>query len=85
MAKWQLQEAKARLSEVVRRAGTDGPQTITYRGKDSVVVVAAGEYERLVGRKKSFVDFLLSIPKLDEDALRAINRRDRRPARRVDL
>ncbi len=85
MAKWQLQEAKARLSELVRRAGTDGPQTITHRGKESVVVMAADEYKRLVGRKKSFVEFLLSVPKLDDEALREINRRDRRPARRIDL
>lgn len=39
--RWQLQEAKNRLSEVVRRAMTDGPQTITLHGKDAVVVTRA--------------------------------------------
>ena len=44
--RWQLQEAKNRLSEVVRLAQSDGPQTITVRGEDAVVVVSASEYRR---------------------------------------
>jgi prevent-host-death family protein len=44
---WQLQEAKNRLSEVVRAAQDRGPQTITVRGKDAVVVMSAEEYERV--------------------------------------
>lgn len=44
---WQLQEAKNRLSEVVRAAQDRGPQTITVRGKDAVVVMSAEEYEGL--------------------------------------
>jgi antitoxin Phd len=44
--RWQLQEAKNKLSEVVRRAQTEGPQTITVRGEDAVVVVASDEYSR---------------------------------------
>jgi hypothetical protein len=32
---WQLQEAKARLSEVVRRAVDEGPQHVSVRGADS--------------------------------------------------
>ena len=35
--KWQLQEAQDRLSEVVRRAREEGPQTITLQGDDAVV------------------------------------------------
>jgi prevent-host-death family protein len=38
--RWQLQDAKNKLSEVVRRALEEGPQTITVRGKDTVVVSA---------------------------------------------
>ncbi len=38
-ATWQLQEAKNKLSEVIRRARDEGPQTITVRGADAVVVV----------------------------------------------
>lgn len=44
---WKLQDAKARLSEVVRRARTKGPQRVTLHGKDAVVVVAAEEFARM--------------------------------------
>lgn len=44
-ATWQLQEAKNKLSEVIRRAREEGPQTITVRGEDAVVVVQAEMYE----------------------------------------
>ena len=44
---WQLQEAKACFSEVVRRA-QDRPQRVTLRGKDAVVVVSADYFERML-------------------------------------
>jgi antitoxin Phd len=44
VTKWQLQEAKNRLSEVVRKAREERPQGITLRGSDAAVVVAADEY-----------------------------------------
>ena len=37
--RWRLQDAKARLSELVRDARTNGPQTVTLHGRDAVVVV----------------------------------------------
>jgi prevent-host-death family protein len=46
---WPLQEAKARFSELVRRARRDGPQHVTVRGQEEVVVVAAEEFRRLKG------------------------------------
>jgi len=46
---WKLEAAKARLSEVVRQARDDGPQTITVRGRDAVVIVSAEQYRRLTG------------------------------------
>src|SRR3546814_3753352 len=45
---WKLEDAKARFSEVVRRARSDGPQRVSVRGKDAVVVVSAEEFERLL-------------------------------------
>ena len=45
--RWQLQEAKARFSEVVRAARKSGPQRVTLHGRDAVVVLAADEYARL--------------------------------------
>jgi antitoxin Phd len=47
-ATWRLEEAKARFSEVVRRARTDGPQRVTVRGQDAVVVIAVEELARLL-------------------------------------
>lgn len=44
---WQLQEAKNRLSEVVRAARTKGPQVITVRGKEAVAMVSIEELRRL--------------------------------------
>jgi prevent-host-death family protein len=43
---WKLQDAKARFSELVRRAQSEGPQRVTVHGKDAVVVVSAGEYAK---------------------------------------
>jgi len=47
---WQLQTAKARFSEVFRRARTEGPQLITRQGKESVVMISDVQYDQLVGR-----------------------------------
>ena len=57
---WSLETAKARFSEVVRRARSDGPQHVTVRGRDSVVVISTSEYDRLTGSgpKTPFVDFM---------------------------
>jgi antitoxin Phd len=53
---WRLEEAKARLSEVVRRAGSEGPQRVTVRGRAAAVVLSAEEYERLSGPGRSLAD-----------------------------
>lgn len=44
---WKLEDAKARFSEVVRRAQSEGPQRVTVRGQPAVVVIDAAELERL--------------------------------------
>ena len=46
---WLLQDAKARFSELVRRARSEGPQHVTVHGRDEVVVIAAEEFRRLKG------------------------------------
>jgi len=46
---WALQDAKARFSEVVRKAKTEGPQKITVHGREEVVVVSVEEYRRVKG------------------------------------
>jgi len=82
---WQVQTAKARFSEVFRKARTEGPQRITRQGREAVVMVAEEQYERLVGKSrqpKSLVEFLRASPLvgLDLDLTR-----DRSPARDLDL
>ncbi|MBI5479905.1 MAG: type II toxin-antitoxin system Phd/YefM family antitoxin [Deltaproteobacteria bacterium] len=63
MAKrWQLQEAKARLSAVVKTAEREGPQEITVHGKATAVLVSARTYARLARPRLPFVDFLRRSP-----------------------
>lgn len=45
---WKLEDAKAKFSEVVRRANATGPQHVTVRGKEEAVVISARDYHRLV-------------------------------------
>lgn len=60
---WQLAEAKNKLSEVMSRALTDGPQWI--RRRDQVVVVLSeSDYQRLTGERETLTDYLLSGPDL---------------------
>ena len=60
--RWQLQEAKNRLSEVVKKAREDGPQIITVHGTDAVVMVDADQYRKLSRRKGTLVDFFRRSP-----------------------
>lgn len=46
---WMLQHAKARFSELIRRARSEGPQHVTVHGRDEVVVIFAEEFRRLTG------------------------------------
>jgi len=63
-AAWRLQDAKARFSEVVRRAREDGPQRVTLHGKDAVVIVDAETYDRDRSRRtgQGLVDILAASP-----------------------
>ena len=63
---WQVQEAKQRFSELIRRAVAEGPQVVTRRGEAIAVVVSAEEYRRLHGERLDFKEFLLSGPDLGD-------------------
>lgn len=65
--RWQLQEAKNRLSEVITQALEQGPQTITRRGVEVAVVVSVAEYNRLTTPRTSLVDFFRSSPLCETD------------------
>ncbi|HYI24686.1 MAG TPA: type II toxin-antitoxin system prevent-host-death family antitoxin [Thermomicrobiales bacterium] len=64
---WKLAEAKNKLSEVVSLARDEGPQFVTRRDEEYVVMTKE-EYLRLTGEKptKTFVEHLLSMPKGDD-------------------
>lgn len=59
---WQLQEAKARLSELVRLAQRSGPQTITVRGEHPVVVISRRELDRMTAKRPGFWAFMSASP-----------------------
>jgi antitoxin Phd len=79
---WKLEDAKARFSELVRRAHDEGPQAVTVRGRPAVVIVDADEYERLAAPAPElpFVGFLES---LDLEGLDLTRERDE--GREVEL
>lgn len=59
---WQLQEAKNRLSAVVEEALQHGPQIITRRGREAVVVLSVKEYKKMTQSEGNLVDFFSSSP-----------------------
>jgi prevent-host-death family protein len=63
MHTWQLQEAKSRFSEIVERSLTEGPQMVTRRGVEAVVILAADEYRRISGQTPRLMDCLLNAPR----------------------
>jgi len=54
---WTAADAKARFSEVLDRALSEGPQTITRSGKPAVVIVASEEWTRKTRRTENLADF----------------------------
>jgi prevent-host-death family protein len=82
---WQVQTAKAKFSELFRRARAEGPQHIKRQGKEGVVMISEEEYQQLTSKSrqpKSLVQFFRQSPlagiKLDLD-------RGHDPDRNVDL
>jgi prevent-host-death family protein len=83
LERWKLEDAKARFSEVVRRAGTAGPQLVTVRGREAAVIIAPEEYEQLLPRPKGHQPLLrflqgLGLGKIEID-------RDRDTGREIAL
>jgi prevent-host-death family protein len=79
---WTIAEAKAKFSEVVEKAQSDGPQTITRRGRTAVVVVAAEEWDRKTKRSGNLAEFFASSP-LRGSGIKITRRKDK--PRKVDL
>ena len=74
LTRWDQQVAKAKFSEVVRRARSEGPQLVTTRGAKPVVIVPAEDYFALLAKRKMTFDDLL----MPGDGLETV--RDNTPA-----
>ena len=82
MRRWQLQEAKAKFSEVVKLANKEGPQEITMRGQPTAILMSLDDFEKIREKKPSLVSLMRSSP------LVGINmdlQRDQSPARNISL
>lgn len=64
---WQVQEAKQRFSEVLRRAHDEGPQVVTKHGKEVAVVMDIAEYNRMRERRPTIKEVLLGGPPWDDE------------------
>jgi antitoxin Phd len=80
---WELEDAGARLSEVVRRARSEGPQRVTVRGEDAAVVVSAEEFERMRGPERTGADLLKFLQSLD--LWEVVPERDKDTGRDIEL
>jgi prevent-host-death family protein len=82
MQTWQLQEAKARMSELVKNAQKQ-PQEITLHGKSVAVVVSRETFDRLSQSQVSLLDFMRNSPLYEADDIPL--ERDRSRPRKVEL
>lgn len=62
MYQWQLQKAKAHLSQVVKNALNQGPQGISLHGEPTVVVISKKEFDKLKKPKPTFLDLMRRSP-----------------------
>jgi prevent-host-death family protein len=81
---WRLQDAKARFSDLVRRARSEGPQRVSVHGRDEVVILAAEDFRRLQGEPMGnvLIEAMQSCPYPDIDLEPP---REHAPVREVDL
>jgi antitoxin Phd len=83
MERWKLEDAKARLSEVVRLAGTAGPQLVTIRGREAAVILAPEQYKKLLPKKKGELPLARFLQGLELSKLKIEREND--PGREIDL
>ena len=76
---WTVAEAKAKFSEIIERAMSDGPQTITRNGRTAAVVVGAEEWQRKTKRVGNLAEFFAASPLRGSGLkLRRLKDRDRK-------
>jgi prevent-host-death family protein len=79
---WQLQEAKSRFSQVVDEALEHGPQVISRRGEEVVVILAYAEYKQMKKAELPLGDFFRQSPLSGAEELDLT--RDQSPGRLTD-
>ncbi len=87
---WALQDAKAKFSEVVKLAQTEGPQHVTVRGAPAVVVISETELADLKNKagvkpKMTFEEFLMSGPAWPDDFVDEIINRPKDYGRDIEF
>jgi len=83
MKKWQVQEAKAKLSELIKKAVKEGPQEISVRGIDTAVIISKQKYIDLTSTNK-----ITLLKLLQNSPLRGISlsvERDKSSCREVEF
>ena len=73
---WTVAEAKAKFSEVIDRAASEGPQTITRNGRTTAVIVGAEEWDRKTRRVGNLAEFFAASP-LRGSGIKLQRRKDR--------
>ncbi|MGD0348209.1 MAG: type II toxin-antitoxin system prevent-host-death family antitoxin [Terracidiphilus sp.] len=81
--RWKLEDAKARFSEVVRLAGTAGPQWVTVRGREAAVILAPEQYRQLLPKPMGHVGLSRFLQGLDLGKIEVYREHD--AGREVDL
>jgi antitoxin Phd len=76
---WQLQEAKNKFSEVVEEALSKGPQVVTRRGVEAVIVLSYAEYRKLLASHTKLSEFFCQSPLKDTGLDLSRDRSDVRP------
>lgn len=79
---WQIQEAKAKFSELIKTSCSKGPQFITHRGNDVAVIISIDEYLELSKPKINLYDFIQQSPLRDSNLNTT---RDKSPPRDINL
>ena len=59
---WEIQEAKARLSELITKSETEGPQDIAINGKSVAVLISRHSFDRMTGRSLNLLEFMRNSP-----------------------
>jgi len=79
---WQLQDAKNRFSNLVNEAQKSGPQIVTKRGEEAVVILSIDDFRKLTQPLNDLVVFFKHSP------LAGMNlkiKRDKSPSREIEI